>query len=295
MNTLLTLHAQLRPALTADPQLQLALLVSQLDPGWQAADDEDTLYAACASGDGLAQAWLITRSAFPHVYADLVAARAGGADEPALETIALKGFANAGLMVDTLEGLASGIPLVACGVVLDDLATYQHHPELVALLDWFGITLHIEDTHSLEIDSTVIRAGAALAEALTGQATGLWQDVGWWLGWAFSATGNTLIDDDHESLCEIPPLTWTPDDIAFAAQMIAEAHTVMEAACRARDWLQATPDAVMTLQRLIRQTRRGLQKHNRINDKRPKGQKEKRYVPRLPRTLARPAAPDGAE
>ena len=47
------------------------------------------------------------------------------------------------------------------------------------------------------------------------------------MAWVFSCSGNSLIDYDMDELYEMESLEWTPHDIAFAIEMIAEADRMM--------------------------------------------------------------------
>jgi len=291
VNTLTSLHAHLADALQSDPLHQLALLVATFDPFWQAADEE-TMHLAFEEDDGLMQAWLITRQAFPDLYADLVLAQAAGASSTVIQHQIHDGFAARGLPLDSLDMLGGGIPLTAYGVCLEEPTLYQDYPELIGLLALFGVAVDLE-VDTLDIDRQVYVAGAALAEALVAQTDPHWQDVGWWIGWAFGATGNTIVDETDESLYDMPPLSWSADDIAFGRELIAEADEVMTAAQRGCQWLQATPAASQQLKAAIRQTRRGLASHTQRQTTRPKGPKGSRYVPHL--RLDRPDLADGSE
>jgi len=291
VNALTSLHAHLAEALQGDSLHQLALLVATFDPFWQEADEE-TLQMAFEADDGLMQAWLITRQAFPDLYADLVLTQAAGASPTVLQHQIHDGFAARGLPIESLDMLGGGIPLMAYGVCLEEPTLYRDHPELIGLLALFGVVVDLE-VDALEIDRLVYVAGAALAEALVGQTDPHWQDVGWWIGRAFGATGNTLVDDTDESLYNMPPLSWSTDDIAFGRELIAEADEVMTAAQRGCAWLQATPAASQQLKAAIRQTQRGLANHTQRQANRPKGQKGSRYVPHL--RLGGPELADGSE
>jgi hypothetical protein len=192
----------------------------------------------------------------------------------------LEGFNARGLPLDTLEGLASGIPFTAFGLCLEEPTMYRDHPELIQLLSWFGVDIMVE-ADSIEIPNEVYQIGAALAAALVNQPDTCWQDVGLWLGWVFGATGNSLIDLTDEMLYEIPALGWTPDDVAFACELIAEAHDILDRSERATLWLQGGPATIKTLKQAIQQTRSGLRQHVKRTKSRKRTQQGDPYVPHL--------------
>jgi hypothetical protein len=76
--------------------------------------------------------------------------------------------------------------------------------------------------------------------------------VGWALAWLFSCSGNSVIDLDYESLMDIPPLSWEPNDVAFAVDLMEEANGIMADVNAGLQWLQTTPAAIAQLEGNLR-------------------------------------------
>jgi hypothetical protein len=252
MNVLLTLHNHLSHALQTDPLHQLALLTTTLDPLWQIDDEE---FDSREGGVDLGL-W-IARRVFPDVYVEAVLRRNAGASEAELERLLCAGFTQQGIPLDDIAFLGYGIPLTACGLTLEDPDTFTHHPDLLPVLDLFGICPE-PDAYSSDIPQISYKAAYILADSLVQQTDAHWQQVGWLLAWLFGCSGNSLIDLHDERLCEIQPLSWDTDDVAFAIEMITEAHRVLDDAEQAQIWLNAHPAATEQLRRNIHQTYRAI-------------------------------------
>lgn len=217
MNDLLDTFGLLAAAMLDDPLLALANAVAWLDPLWETSEDDDVY----EEGDGVGMALCITRSAFPDIYASAVERIRSGATYSELDNLICGEISKRGIPLDNLEFLGYGIPLTACGIELSDPDLYAARPDLLPLIDLFGI--HPEPGHyHVEVPDCAYAAGRIIADSLVKQADERLQQVGWAIAWLFSCSGNTLIDFDDESLAEIPPLTWDQDDLAFAIELIEE-------------------------------------------------------------------------
>jgi hypothetical protein len=221
MKDLLDTFGLLAVAMLDDPLLALANAVVWLDPLWETGDDD--LYD---EGDSLGLALCITRSAFPDIYAGAVERIRSGASEKELDNFICGEISKRGIPVDDLEFLGYGIPLTACGIELSNPDLYSARPDLLPLVDLFGI--RPEPGHySVEVPDCAYTAGRIIADSLVQQDDERLKQVGWALAWLFSCSGNTLIDFDDESMAEIPPLSWDENDLAFSIELIEEANGIM--------------------------------------------------------------------
>ncbi len=213
MNELLDTFGLLAAAMLDDPLLTLANAVCWLDPLWETSDDD--LYD---EGDGVGLALCITRSAFPDIYAGAVERIRSGVSEKELDSFICGGISQQGIPLDNLEFLGYGIPLTACGIELSDPDLYAARPDLLPLVDLFGI--RPEPGHyNVEVPDCAYTAGRIIVDSLVQQNDEGLKQVGWVLAWLFSCSGNTLIDFDDESMAEIPPLSWDENDLAFAIEV----------------------------------------------------------------------------
>jgi hypothetical protein len=258
MNALLQLHHGLATALQADPLHQLALLTVTLDPLWQA--DVDELYE---QDGGIELGLLIAREVFPEVYAEAILLRHAGASDTQIETALCEGFTRCGIPLDDLVWLGYGIPLVAAGVNLNEPDFYSN-ADFAAIMALFGVQ-PTEDSYGVDIPDVVYSAGYLLASSLTQQSDPQWQQVGWLLAWCFGCSGNTLVDLDDESLCEIQPLNWDKEDVAFAIDLIAETEQILTDAHAGLHWLMTTA-AYDCLATNIQHTFKGISKHKGKSD-----------------------------
>jgi hypothetical protein len=241
MNDLLDTFGLLATAMLDDPLLCLANTVVWLDPLWETSDDD-----VYDEGDGVGLALSITRSAFPDIYAGAVERIRSGATEKELDSFICGAISQRGMPLDNLEFLGYGIPLTACGIELSDPDLYAARPDLLPLVELFGI--RPEPGHySVEVPDCAYTAGRIIADSLVKQADEGLQQVGWAIAWLFSCSGNTLIDFDDESLAEIPPLTWDENDLAFAIELIEEADGMIQDVTAGLERLESSPDLLAAL------------------------------------------------
>jgi hypothetical protein len=241
MNELLDTFGLLAAALLDDPLLALANAVCWLDPLWEFADDD-----VYEEDDGVGLALCITRGAFPDIYAGAVERIRSGASEKELDTFICGEISAKGIPLDNLEFLGYGIPLTACGIELSDPDLYAARPDLLPLVELFGI--RPEPGHyNVEVPDCAYTAGRIIADSLVKQADERLQQVGWALAWLFSCSGNSLVDFDDESLAEIPPLTWDADDLAFAIELIEEADGIVQDVNAGLERLESSPDLLAAL------------------------------------------------
>ncbi len=248
MNELLDTFGLLAAAMLDDPLLALANAVCWLDPLWEFADDD-----VYEEGDNVGMALCITRSAFPDIYAGAVERIRSGAAEKELDSFICGEISNRGIPLDNLESLRYGIPLTACGIELSDPDLYAARPDLLPLVDLFGIRPEPEH-YNVEVPDCAYTAGRIIAGSLVQQDDERLKQVGWALAWLFSCSGNTLIDFDDESMAEIPPLSWDENDLAFAIELIEEANGIMDDVTAGLTLLEANPALFAALEANIQRT-----------------------------------------
>jgi hypothetical protein len=255
MNELLDTFGLLAAAMLDDPLLALANAVVWLDPLWETSEDDDVY----EEGDSVGMALCITRSAFPDIYASAVERIRSGATYSELDNLICGEISKRGIPLDNLEFMVYGIPLTACGIELSDPDLYAARPDLLPLVDLFGI--RPEPGHySVEIPNCAYTAGRIIADSLVQQDDEQLKQVGWAMAWLFSCSGNTLIDFDDESLAEIPPLTWDENDLAFAIELIEEANGIMGDVSAGLILLEANPILFAALEANIQRTYKALAK-----------------------------------
>jgi hypothetical protein len=246
------LNTLLNSAIRADPLLCLAQATCWLDPLWRSDDDE-------VYGDPLATGLLVTRQAFPALYAGAIERIRAGATDAEIDRYLCVEISQEGIPVDDLESLGYGIPLTACGIELSDPDLYAARSDLLPLVDLFGI--RPEPGHyNVEVPDCAYTAGRIIADSLVKHEDELLKQVGWALAWLFSCSGNTLIDFDDESLAEIPPLSWDENDLAFAIELIEEANGIMGDVSAGLTLLEANPILFAALEANIQRTYEALAK-----------------------------------
>ena len=244
MNDLLRLQATLTEALTHDPQTALALACVWLDPLWIGAHDLDLIENEY--DDPLYNALVITRRCFPSVYAEAVEALHQNQTAQQIETIITDGIEQAGIPVEHLETLWWGIPVPAYGVMLDDPDFHTDHPDALPILECFGF-----DSETLDMPTNAYAVAEVIAESLQAEGRESCEDATVLLSFLFSFSQNSVISWDYETMCEIEPLQWIPEDVEFAIYMIAEANELLSQAMTAMQYLNETPAALSQLHQNI--------------------------------------------
>lgn len=247
MNLLAELYQQLALSLTADPLLLLASAVATFDPFWADFDDTDIDYET----DPLTIALQVTRGVFPDIYAEAVERLRAGASYAEMDRLLCKAISAKGIPLDDLDTIGWGVPMTAVGVDLEDPEFYAIHTDLLPILAPFGIDTPESETYSVDLPECLHKVGCAIATNLHEQTDPALREVGWLFGWLFSCTGNSLVDYTDEMLSEIPPLSWSPDDIAFAVELIEEADGIMRDVQAGIEILKSTPQLQATLERNV--------------------------------------------
>lgn len=243
MNAVLEAYHGLAHALTTDPLLLLASTIATFDPFWSAFDDD-------WDGDepSLDIALRVTRCAFPNIYAEAVEHLRAGAVYADMDKLLCKAISAKGIPLDDLEFIGWGIPMTAYGVDLEDPEFYTAHADVLSVLALFGLSFVETDSYRIDIPEAIYAVGRAIANSLHEQSDPVLRQVGWLYGWLFSCTGNSLVDCTVETLSEIPPLSWSKDDIAFAIEVIEEAEGIMSDVQAGLAALQTTPELLAILE-----------------------------------------------
>ena len=105
--------------------------------------------------------------------------------------------------------------------------------------------------------------GRLIADDLENHADNRYQQVSWLLKWLFSSTNNSCVDWDEETMYSVEPLSWEPQDVAFAVEIIAEAETIMADAMSGLQWLLQRPQILLALWQNIAQVQRALAKQSK--------------------------------
>jgi hypothetical protein len=245
MNQLTEMYDQLSLALTGDPLLLLASAVATFDPFWSAFDQDDIDY----EDDPLYIALAVTRGAFPNIYAEAVEQMRSNTPRQDIDRAICQAITAQGIPLDDLDVMSWGIPLLSCGVDLEDPEFYAVHNAALPALVPFGIDIPESETYSIDVPECVYAAGRAVADSLHEQDDQALKQVGWLYAWLFGCSGNSLIDLTNEELYELQPLSWSSEDIAFAVEMIEEADGMMRDAMAGLHYLQATPSPRAFLER----------------------------------------------
>lgn len=263
MNPLTSMFDQLAESLTADPLLLLASTVAAFDPFWNAFDAENIDYDT----DPLHIALQVTRGAFPDIYAEAVERLRAGAAYQEMDRLLCKAISAKGIPLDDLDVIGWGVPLNAIGVDLEDPEFYAVHTDLLPIIAPFGIDTPEGEMYSVDVPECVYPTGRAVAASLLEQSDPALRQVGWAFGWLFSCTGNSLIDYTDEALSEIPPLSWSAEDVAFAVELIEEADGILRDVQAGIDHLKQASDLRAALERNIASLYRELKQKGKLNER----------------------------
>lgn len=265
MNPLIDMFQHIAVALTAEPQLLLASAVAAFDPFWGEFEG-DIDYET----DPLHIALQVTRGAFPDIYASATERLRAGATYQQLDHLLCRAITEKGIPIDNLEMMSWGIPLIAAGVELEDPEFYAVHTSVLPALAPFGVESSESETYSIDVPEGIYTVGRAIARDLHEHDDPALKQLSWLFAWLFAASGNSLIDLTNEELYEIQPLSWSPDDIAFAVEMIEEADGILRDAMLALERLTASPDLMATLERNIAILTRELKQKGKLDEHAPR-------------------------
>jgi hypothetical protein len=246
MNDLVVLQQALAHTINADPLLCLAHAVAWLDPLHGDPDDMDIPES---EDDTVLVALHILRRAFPDIYFDALQATRQGASYQRLDHLICDAVQDQGIPLEHLECIGWGIPLPAYGASLDDPDFYTVHPDVIPVLECFGISPQ-PNPDNINIPDVAYKVADIIADGLLTREDA-WRQVGWLLKWLISSTGNSSCDHDYESLSEFQPLSWDGDDISFAREIVEEADGIMADVHAGLTWINQHPAALEILSRNI--------------------------------------------
>lgn len=262
MNALTEMYGELAIALTGDPLLLMASAVAAFDPFWNTFDADDIDYDC----DLLQIALQVTRGAFPDIYAEAIEQLRAGDSYSDMDQLLCKAITAKGIPLDDLDSIGWGVPLSAVGVDLEDPEFYAVHNDLLPLLAPFGIAIPEGAVYSVDVPECVYFAGRGIAVSLTDHTDPALRQVGWAFAWMFSCTGNSLIDQTNETLAEIPPLSWSAGDVAFAIELIEEAEGILRDVLAGIETLKASPELRAAVDRNIAHLYRELKKKGKLDE-----------------------------
>ena len=252
MTPFLNYQSVLAAAVDADPVLRLAHAAAWLDPLMGVIDDEDIEAAAYGEDPDAAvtMALHVTRRNFPDVYIDTLDALRTGQSYNAIDTLVCTALNQKGIPLESLDWLSWGIPLPAYGVELDDPDFWTTHPDAAPVLACFGVSPE-PNPYRIEVPDVTYRVAAAIANSLREQSDSTWKQTAELIEWLFGISGNSAIALSHSEMCEYQPLSWDPDDVAFAIEIITEADDIMADALTVLKVLNNQPDLLATIQHNI--------------------------------------------
>jgi hypothetical protein len=204
-------------------------------------------------GSDLEAALHITRDCFPDLYVEAVGSLREGQSEKQVEGTIRTGISEAGIPMEIAEfegAYAFGIPLPAYGAELENAEFYAMHSNVMPIMQCFGV-LPETDGYHIDIPSEVYTAGRHIAHDLAEHPDERYRQISWLMQWLFSCSGNSIVDFSYEMMCEIEPLSWQKDDVAFAIAMIAEANEIMADVFAGLEVLTNQPDLLEALQNNI--------------------------------------------
>jgi len=247
MNDLVVLQQALAHTINADPVLCLAHAVAWLDPLHGELKDIDMPES---EHDTVLVALHILRRAFPEIYFDALQAIRQGASYQRLDHLICDAVQAQGIPLDNLEWIGWGIPLPAYGALLDDPDFYTTHPDVIPVLECFGISPQ-PNPYNIVIPDVTYKVADIIADDLLKQPENHWRQVAWLIRWVTSSTNNSCVDWDEEMMSSVQPLSWDADDIAFAREIVEEADGIMADVHAGLTWISQNPTSLEVLSRNV--------------------------------------------
>lgn len=231
--------------LRTDPQLHLVSAITWLDPMWRDADED---WDIPHDEDGTLEIALsVTRKAFPDVYVQAVESIRRGATYAELDRLICGEITARGIPLESLEWIGYGVPTPAFGAVLEDSDFYTSYPDVIPVMACFGVSPD-PNRYNIVVPECVYTAGRMIADDLEKQEGEHYRQLSWLMQWLFSYSGNSSVDLDYETMCEIEPLSWERENVAFAIEIIEEANGIMADAMAGLTFLSSQPELLATLQ-----------------------------------------------
>ena len=265
-NLLLQTGQFLARQLQADPRLCLATTMAWLDPVWFVAESEESAWDIPEDDDSaLTQALRVLRRSFPGIYVGALEAIRNGERYHDIEHLICAAMYAQGIPLDDLHWMVWGIPMPAYGTTLTAPAFYESNPDLVPIVELFGIQPTGAD-RSVHVSDSACIAGRIVGDSLMAQDEPHYQQLAWLLQWLFGWSGNTCIDLDQEALCELELPTWDAAGIELAQAVIAEADDILKQAQAGLTWLTSQPTLLVALRKNVRRTVRRVEKKGDQDD-----------------------------
>jgi hypothetical protein len=124
--------------------------------------------------------------------------------------------------------------------------------------------------------------GRILADDLATHPDARYRQVSWLLKWLFSSSGNSCVDWDEETMSSVEPLSWSPEDVTFAIELIEEANGIMADALAGSRWLLSEPALLLALWRNVHFLYIELKKHPQRNPRLRLEWPDPDHLPTLP-------------
>jgi hypothetical protein len=102
-------------------------------------------------------------------------------------------------------------------------------------------------TETMLQSGKIYTIGGIIADSLEQQEAEAYQQLSWTVKWLFSCSNNSCVDWDAETMYSVEPLAWTPEDVAFAVELIAEAETIMADAEAGLSWAKGEAGVLLAL------------------------------------------------
>ena len=136
---------------------------------------------------------------------------------------------------------------------LDDPDFWASHPDTAPVLACFGVSPD-PNPYRIEIPDMTYRAAQIIENDLREQSDPTWRQVAELIGWLFATCQNSSVSMSYEIMAEIQPLSWDPDDVAFALEIITEAEAIMKDVQAGIVFLRNNKAALLHLERLVANT-----------------------------------------
>jgi hypothetical protein len=224
------------------PYLALILTVGQFEPFYTLSHAWDEEYW----DDPVGMAVQILRQHFLPVYCEfLLAWRKGLTSQEITDWLWQALNAQLHAPLECLEQVIFGPPVHAWGLDWADLDPLpdDHRQMVQTLLQALGIT---EDTSS---DHIHYACQVADVVVISLEAYPDLEPIMRALQWVLSSSGNTLVDCTDDILAEMghEPFDWSPEDLAFLADIHGEAEMIVTSAGEGLTLLSDTPELLAQL------------------------------------------------
>lgn len=263
LHNLLLAHRLTFQAVSRVPLSGLALAVAWLDPVLALSKQHDLDIDGWDETQEFIQMLEITRTCFPTIYAQAV--QRLRRHEPVMDFV-YEEISKEGILVNEFEYPFSwGIPLPCYSATWEEPEWLEYHPEAEPALALFGVRID-EENGRIDCPDTASMVASALLDNLENEEPPGWECIANLIRWLWGLSGNSLVDWDEETLYSVQPLSWTPDDVAFARLLIEEAEKIYESAQSGIRLLKLSETARTALETNIRQIQPQLPQEVHLHD-----------------------------